>query len=126
MQQVIQHRRVQDAGGGKLLARDGGADDGKNSRADDRADAECGEADGAERFLQRVLGQLALRDQLVNIFPGEYLRAQSRLLIAIGILVTAIVPARQTDASQLFEDLFDGNGAPLGDLRLDCMQRSYF
>jgi hypothetical protein len=83
MQQVVENRRVEDAGGVELLAGDGGADDGENSGTDDGADAERGEADGAERFLQRVLGQLALRDQLVNIFSGEDLRAQIRLLGAM-------------------------------------------
>jgi hypothetical protein len=71
MQQVVEHRRVQDAGGGELFTGDGGADDGENSGADDGANAERGQADGAEGLLQRVLGQLAVRDELVYIFSGE-------------------------------------------------------
>ena len=71
MQQVVEHRRIQDAGGVELLAGDGGADDGEDSGADDGADAERGQADGAKRLFQRVLGQLTVGDQLVDVFPGE-------------------------------------------------------
>jgi hypothetical protein len=71
MQQVVQHRRVQDAAGVELLAGDGGSDDGEDSGADDGADAKCGQADGAKGLLQRMLGQLAVGDELVYIFPGK-------------------------------------------------------
>ena len=42
--QVLKEGGVQNCGGLKLLSGDGGADDGKDARADDRADAERGEA----------------------------------------------------------------------------------
>ena len=74
--QVIQQRRVQDRGGIELLARDGSADHGENSRTDDRADAERGQRPGAERFLQTVLGQLRVADQLVDRFGCEQLLSQ--------------------------------------------------
>jgi hypothetical protein len=38
------------------VATDGGADDGEDAGADDDANAERGERDGAESFLERVLG----------------------------------------------------------------------
>jgi hypothetical protein len=78
--EVVEDGRVEDAGGGEFLASDGGANDGEDAGADDGSDAERGEADGAEGFLERVFGQLALGDELVYAFPGEYLLAQNRLL----------------------------------------------
>ena len=74
--QVIEQRSVQDGGGIKLLARDGGADYGENSRTDHRADAQRGQRPGAKRFLETVLGELRVADQLVDRFGCEQLLSQ--------------------------------------------------
>ena len=74
--QVIEQRSVQNGGGIKLLPRDGGADDGKNPRADHRTDAERGQRPGAKRFLETVLGELRVADQLIDRFSCEQLLSQ--------------------------------------------------
>jgi hypothetical protein len=60
------------------VAADGDADDGEDSRADDRADTEGGERDRAERFAQRTVGPLGIGDQLVDGLGGEDLPEQRR------------------------------------------------
>ena len=75
---VVNEGSVCDGGVGKLLAGDGGADDGEDARTDDRADAERGERPGPERLLQRMLRLLGVADELVNRLSGEELAGQSR------------------------------------------------
>jgi hypothetical protein len=58
MHQVIKNRRIEDRGRVELLACDGRTDDGEDARANNRANAECGERPGAERFFKTVLGRL--------------------------------------------------------------------
>jgi len=53
------------------VATDGGADDGEDAGTNDDANAECGERERAERFVQGVLGQLGGGDELVDGFSGE-------------------------------------------------------
>jgi hypothetical protein len=76
MDKVIEQRRIQDRRGVKLFARDGGTDHGENPRTNNRADPECSERPGAERFLQRVLGKFRVADQLVDRFGCEQLLPQ--------------------------------------------------
>src|SRR5258708_38134762 len=47
MNKVLQKRRVEDRGGRKFLAGDGGTDDGENAGTDDCANAERGETEPA-------------------------------------------------------------------------------
>ncbi len=63
------------------IAADGGADDGEDARADDDADAEGGEGDGAEGFFEGVLGALGVGDELVDGLGGEDLAGQGRVLV---------------------------------------------
>jgi hypothetical protein len=58
------------------VAADGRPDDREDARADDGSDAQRGERDGAEGFLERVLRGFGVRDQLVDRFGGEDLAAQ--------------------------------------------------
>ena len=74
--QVIGQRRVEDARGVKLLARDGCADDREDARTDDCADAKSRKRPGAESLFQRVLGILRFADQLVDGFAGKQLAWQ--------------------------------------------------
>ena len=69
--EVIENRGVENGGGIELLARNGGADDGKNARADDGSDAERGKRHGPERFLETRLGVLRVGDELVDRFTGK-------------------------------------------------------
>ena len=55
---------------------DGRADDGKNARADNCADAERGQRPWPERLLQRVLGFFRVADQLIDGFAGKQLAGQ--------------------------------------------------
>ena len=73
---VVDERRIGDGGVGKLLAGDGGADDGEDARADDGADAERGERPRAEALLQRVLGFFRVADELVDRLAGKQLAGQ--------------------------------------------------
>ena len=75
---VMDEGSVCDGGIRKLLAGDGGADDGKDARADNRADAERGERPRPKRLLQRVLRLRRVADKLVNRFAGEELAGQGR------------------------------------------------
>ena len=74
--EVVDERRVGDGGVGKLLAGDGGADDGEDARADDGADAERGERPRTEALLQRVLGFFRVADELVDRLAGKELAGQ--------------------------------------------------
>jgi hypothetical protein len=60
------------------IAADGCADNGEDAGTDDRADAEGGERDGAERFFEGVLGTLRVGDELVDRFGSEDLAWQGR------------------------------------------------
>jgi len=74
--EVVAQRGVEHAGGVKLLAGDGGADDGEDARADDGADAERGQRPRTKRLFEPVLGFFRVADQLVNGFAGEQLAGQ--------------------------------------------------
>ena len=75
---VVDKRRVENAGGVELFAGDGGADDGEDARADDRADAERGKRPRAEGLFQRVLGLFRVPDQLIDRFAGKQLAGQRK------------------------------------------------
>jgi len=74
--QVVAERGVENAGGIELLAGDGGADDGKDTRADDGADAERGQRPRPERLLERVLRFARVADQLIDGLAGKQLAGQ--------------------------------------------------
>ena len=74
--QVIEQRRVQDRGCIKFFARDRSSDHGENTRTNDRPDAQRGERPGAKRFLQTVLGEFRVADQLIDRFSCEQLLSQ--------------------------------------------------
>src|SRR6185437_1798624 len=86
MDQELQQRRVQDGGGVELLARNRGADDGEDARADHRANAERGEAPGSERLLQPVLRLLGIGNQLVNGFGAPKL-GHGKVLTRLALLL---------------------------------------
>jgi len=75
---VVDEGRIGDGGGGKLLAGDGGADDGEDARTDDGADAERSERPRAKGLFQRVRGLGRVADELVNRLAGEELAGQGR------------------------------------------------
>jgi hypothetical protein len=60
--EVVEDGRVEDGARIEFLPGDGGADNGENAGADDSADAERGERDRAQRFLQAVPRTLGVRD----------------------------------------------------------------
>jgi len=66
---------VDDGGFGELVgggrAADGCADDGEDAGADDGANAERGERERAERFLEDCVGVLRVGDELVDRLGGE-------------------------------------------------------
>jgi len=66
------------------IAADRRADDGKNSRTDDRADTKRGQRDRAEGLLESVLRTLGLGDELVDGLFGEDLTGQRTLLKKAG------------------------------------------
>jgi hypothetical protein len=76
----IDDGRLRPGGEGGRIATDRRADDRKDAGADDDADAERGEGDGAKGLLEGVLGQLRFRDQLVDGFSSEYLAVQGLVL----------------------------------------------
>ena len=69
--QIIQQRRIKDGGSIELLPGDGGADDGENSRADHRADAERSQRNRARGSSSAALGLFGVGDQLVDGFAAE-------------------------------------------------------
>jgi hypothetical protein len=73
---VVDERCVRDGGVRKLLAGDGGADDGKDAGADDSADAERGQRPRAEGFLEGVLRVFRVPDELVDRLAGKQLAGQ--------------------------------------------------
>ena len=76
VQEVVCQWRRTDGRHSELLAGHGRADDRKDARADDCADAESGERPGAERLFQRVLGLLRFADQLIDGLAGKQLAWQ--------------------------------------------------
>jgi hypothetical protein len=74
----IDDGRVRPLGQRCGVAADGDADDGEDSRANDRADTESGDRDRAERLAQGAIGSLRIGDQLVDGFGGEDLPGQRR------------------------------------------------
>ena len=63
-----------------MLARGRGAGESKNSRSDDRADAQRRQRPRSQRLLQPVFWPLGVRYQLVNGLLGEKLAGQKGLL----------------------------------------------
>jgi len=76
-QEEIEHLRVKDGWDFEMLSGGSGPGENKNPGADDRADAQGGEAPGAETLLQPVVRLFRLGDQLVDGFSGEVLVCQS-------------------------------------------------
>jgi hypothetical protein len=74
--EVVAQRGVEHAGGVKLLAGNGGADDGEDAGADDGADAERGKRPRAESLFEPVLGFFRVPDQLIDGFAGKQLAWQ--------------------------------------------------
>ncbi len=74
--QVIEQGRVEDRGSIELFARDGRANHGKDARANHGANAQRGERPRAQCFLQGMLGELRVADQLVDRFGSEQLLPQ--------------------------------------------------
>ena len=74
--EVVEERRVQDRGGVELLTGDGGSHNCEDSRADHRADAESGQRNWAEGFLQSAFGVFRIGDQLIDGLAAEELVIQ--------------------------------------------------
>jgi hypothetical protein len=74
---VVEDGGVEDGGGVELFAGNGGADDSKNARANDGANAEGGQRNGAEGFAEPVLRFLGVGNELVDGFTGKSLVWQS-------------------------------------------------
>ena len=72
----VQDGRALPIGEFRRIASNGGTDDGKDSRANDSADAKCSERDGAECLMERILRQLRLGDQFVDRLGGKDLAGQ--------------------------------------------------
>jgi len=98
MEDEIDDRRTLPVGDLGGVAADGGADDGEDSRADDDADTEGGEGDGAEGFFERVLGKLGVGDELVDGLGSEDLSGQgcvsSVRIYTIVMIVSGSSPGR--------------------------------
>ena len=75
----VQHLGVQQGRSRKLSSR-GGPGKNKNSRADDRADAQRRQRPRAQRLWQTVPRPFRVRNQLVNGLLGEELAGQKGLL----------------------------------------------
>jgi hypothetical protein len=67
---------VEHAGGVKLLAGDGRANNREDARADDGANTERGERPRAQCLLERVLRFARVADQLINGLAGKQLAGQ--------------------------------------------------
>ena len=76
MHDVVGQRRVQDGRGIEFLPGNGGADDGENAGANDRADAQCRQRPGSEGLFQTMFRFLRVGDQLVNGLACEELVRQ--------------------------------------------------
>jgi hypothetical protein len=73
VQDKIDDRRLLPAGELDRIASDSGANDRKDARSNNGADAKRSERDGAKSLLQRRLRALALDNQLVDGLGGEEL-----------------------------------------------------
>jgi hypothetical protein len=71
--QVVQQRRIDDRLDIKLLPGDGGANNGEDAGADDRANPQRRKSNRAQRLLQPRLRTLRIRDQLVDRLLGKEL-----------------------------------------------------
>src|SRR5215469_16802743 len=76
MNQIFEQGGVQDRLHLQLLPRNRRSDHRENSGPDYRPDAERGQAQPAQRFLQPLLGVLRVSDQLVDALAAENLRLQ--------------------------------------------------
>ena len=79
--EVVGYRCVEDGGGVELFARDGGTDDGEDTRPDDSTDAEGGERDGPKGFLECGLRSFGLVNELVDGLGSEDLSGQGSFLV---------------------------------------------
>ena len=98
-EQVHDLRFVNGRGGGEFARRRRPRQD-EDSRADDGADAERGERDGAERLFQARLRVLRIGDEFVDGFLSEELAAGNFAAPYSG----AISQARNTDEPKLMAD----------------------
>ena len=71
--QKIEHLSVQDRGSLEVLASGRGPGKDKNSGADDRADAECGQRPRAQRLAQSMFRLVGLSDQFVDGLAAQEL-----------------------------------------------------
>jgi hypothetical protein len=69
--QILKQRSVQDRGDLEFLARDGGANNGENSRADHGSDSKRGKAQPTQRLFKSNFRVLAIGQQLVNLLATE-------------------------------------------------------
>ena len=72
----LEHRGFEDGGVFDNFAGRRGASQDENSRADDGAHAQGGQADPAKRFFQAALGLVGVGKQAVDIFNAEKIRTQ--------------------------------------------------
>jgi len=76
VQDEVDDRRALPIRDERRVAADGRADDREDARADNDAHTHRRERDRAEGLFERVLGQLGVRDELVDGFGGEDLAGQ--------------------------------------------------
>ena len=74
--QVVKQGRVQDGGRVKLFPRDRSSDHGENTRANHCTDTKGSEGPRAKRFLQGMLREFRVADQLIDRFGSEQLLPQ--------------------------------------------------
>jgi len=86
VQDEVDDGRIGPFGESSRVSTDGRADDGEDTAANDRADAERGKRDGAERLLESVLRLLRFIDQLVDRFGCKDLPAQRACSSTKGIV----------------------------------------
>lgn len=73
MQNEIKQRSVEDRGDSHVLAGGGGAGDGEDAAANDRADAEGDQAPGTERALEPLTFVVSFFDQVIDALGLEEL-----------------------------------------------------
>src|SRR5579863_8207803 len=71
--QKVEQGSIENGRSVELLPSNGGADDGENTRADNRANSKSGERDRPQRFLQFSVRLLRVGDQLVDGLATEKL-----------------------------------------------------
>lgn len=73
----VEDLRVEDGRRLEILSGCGGSRQYKNSRTDNRADAEGGKRPRAQRFLQPVFGRFGVSQELIDTFDPEKLRTHA-------------------------------------------------